>query len=111
MGSPFASAFASVTSCGLTPSCSQAKNVPVRPTPGLHLVEREQRAELVGERRRGRDEGRLERDDAALAEHRLEEHEPDVVAGARRRGRRRRSEPRSAPGRAARMPPASPAGP
>ena len=33
IGSPFASPFASVTASGRTPSCSNAKNVPVRPTP------------------------------------------------------------------------------
>src|SRR5215207_2743884 len=33
IGSPFARPFASVTASGRTPSCSNAKNVPVRPTP------------------------------------------------------------------------------
>ncbi len=33
IGRPFASPFASVTASGRTPSCSQAKNAPVRPTP------------------------------------------------------------------------------
>src|SRR5687768_4247664 len=33
IGSPFASPFARVTASGRTPSCSKAKNVPVRPTP------------------------------------------------------------------------------
>ena len=41
---------------------------------GLYLVEGEYGIELA----RGRDEPGLERDDSALSEHRLEEHEPDV---------------------------------
>ncbi len=49
----------------------------------LHLVEREQRAELLGQRRSRREERRLERDHAALAEHRLEEDQPDVVGRGR----------------------------
>ena len=85
IGRPFASPLASVTSCGRTPSCSKAKNVPVRPIAGLHLVEGEQRAELVGERGRGRRNCRLERNDAAFAEHRLEQDEADVVATPRPR--------------------------
>ena len=78
---------------------------------GLHLVEDEQRAVLVGERAREREDLRRERPDAALALHRLEQDR-----GRRRRRRRRRRgvvrASRSArPGRAARTARASPAAP
>ena len=45
----------------------------------LHLVEGEERAELVCERRSRGDERRLERDDAALAENGLEQDQADIA--------------------------------
>ena len=75
MGSPFASPFARVTRSGRAPSCSNAKKVPVRPTPVWISSEAEKRRE----RCRSCDELALERDHAAFAENRLEENDPDVV--------------------------------
>ena len=108
IGRPFASPFASVTRSGRTPSCSKAKNVPVRPTPGLDLVEAEQRAE------RGRGaatNARRQRHDAALPEHRLEQDQRRCRRRPPPRARRRRSERRSGrPAAAARRRCAWPAG-
>ncbi len=50
------------------------------PDAGLHLVEREQRAEVVRDLRCDDDEVRLERDHTALAEDGLEQDQADVFA-------------------------------
>ena len=85
MGRPLARLLASVTRSGRIPSCSWAKKVPVRPMPGLHLVDAEQRPDLEGELGRGLCELRLERDHAALAEHGLEQDQRRVRGGCERR--------------------------
>ena len=86
IGSPFASPFASVTSCGRTPSCSQAKNEPVRPTPVCTSSKaRSAPSSAASSAAAARNSG-VERDDAALAEHRLEQDQADVAG---RRGAQR----------------------
>ena len=82
IGRPLASPFASVSASRPDAECSQAKNVPVRPTPVCTSSKSEQRAVLVGERARRRQERRRQRVDAALALDRLEQ---DAAGLGRRR--------------------------
>ena len=104
-----------MTRSGSSPSCSYAKNVPVRPRPGLHLVDAEQRTDLARDLAPPRATNSvLERHHAALAEDRLDDDRRELAAGRDRapRATRRRSAARTRRrGRAARSPPTSPAGP
>src|SRR5205823_667501 len=65
---------------GLHAELLRGEERPGAPYARLDLVEREQCAELVRKRRGCGDEAGIERDDSALAEHRLEQNEADVVA-------------------------------
>ena len=99
IGSPFARPFARVTRSGRTPSCSKAKNEPVRPTP----VCTSSRQRSGGSSAAAATNSGVERHDTALAEDRLEQDQADVVVDRGDAARRRRSARRSArPGRAAR---------
>ena len=51
MGTPLPSALAMVTTSGATPKCWKPNHAPVRPRPGLHLVDHEQEAALVAQAR------------------------------------------------------------
>ena len=96
---------------GLIPSCSWAKNVPVRPRP--HWISSvEEQAGLCGERGRCLEEGGRSRMDSALALDGLEEDAGDVAVGAGGRQRLRVVQAGEADvGRAARTRLASPADP
>ena len=90
IGSPPPSPLASVTMSGVMPSCWWAKNAPVRPDSGLHLVEHQQRT-VLGSDLTGRDQVAGGRDDdAALPHDRFEEHRGGVVVDRRGAVRRRR---------------------
>ena len=85
MGGPFPSPLASMIRSGMIPSCSWAKNVPVRPIPACTSSTQRSAPDLERElcgclRKRG-----LEWDHAALAEHGLEQQQRGV-AGRRKRG-------------------------
>ena len=96
IGRPFASPLASATASGLTPSCSWAKKVPVRPTP--HCTSSKQEDRAVCRRELG---GRLEEPrgrgvDAALALDRLDEDAADLAVGTGGRERLGVVQPREA---------------
>ena len=81
IGRPLARPLASVTRSGRTPSCSKAKNDPVRPTPVCTSSKQSRGGELSC---RAATNSALERDHAAFAEDRLEQDQADlVVDGAR----------------------------
>ena len=70
---------ARATRSGRTPERLEREERSGATDPGLHLVEAEERRELG----RGGHERLLERDDASLAEHRLEQDQPDLVVDRR----------------------------
>ena len=72
-GKPPPSAFAAVITSGLTASCSWAHSEPVRPMPGLDLVEDKQRPRLVAGLARGQEHLVGDREDARLALDRLDQ--------------------------------------
>ena len=73
IGRPFASPLASVTRSGSTPSCSKAKNVPVRPTPVCTSSKTSSApSSSASSRAAARNPGSSGMD-AALAQHRLEQ--------------------------------------
>ena len=79
IGSPPPNPLASVTMSGVMPSCWWAKNAPVRPDPGLHFVEHQQRAVLGRDLACGDQIAGGRDDHAALPHDRLEEHRGGLV--------------------------------
>ena len=66
---------------GSTPLCSTANIRPVRPNPGLNLVDDQDDLLAPTDRGQPLEEGRGRRYEAALAEHRLDDDRGDVVGG------------------------------
>jgi hypothetical protein len=73
-GNPLPIAFAMVTTSGTMPACWKPNHLPVRPKPGLHLVDHQQQPALVAQRADVAQVLRVGRQHATLALHRLEQH-------------------------------------
>ena len=83
IGRPFASAFASVNTSGVTSTPWNANHVPVRPTP-VCTSSNSSRAPRSSHSRRASAGTRRQRDHAAFAEHGLEQHRGRRVVDRRR---------------------------
>ncbi len=80
MGKPPPMPLAIAMMSGVTPAHSCAKNLPVRPTPDLDLVEDEQHAALVAQLAQRTQEFRRSHMDAAFALNRLDEQRRGLPA-------------------------------